>query len=63
MEEAIGKRIKHYRAARGWSQAKFAQQAGVAQVTISRLETGRRGVNIGHAVAQRIEQVLNDNRR
>lgn len=38
--EAIRKRIRERRLARGWSQRELAQHAGLAQVTISTIERG-----------------------
>jgi transcriptional regulator with XRE-family HTH domain len=35
----VGTNVKRLRAARGWTQAELAKRAGVARVSIARLET------------------------
>lgn len=40
IDAPIGDRVRSARAERGWSQPQLAKQSGVAQQTISRIETG-----------------------
>jgi transcriptional regulator with XRE-family HTH domain len=42
-----GKRLRAAREARGWSQEKLAEAAGKSAKTISRLEGGKYGGNLG----------------
>ena len=38
----IGQRIRMLREERGWSQARLAQNARIAQATVSRMEAGKK---------------------
>lgn len=42
----FGARVQHARVARGWSQSDLADKTGLAQVQISRVETGAREIRL-----------------
>ena len=44
--KALGQRAAALRRARGWTQEKLAEGIGVASVTVSRWETGQRGMTL-----------------
>jgi transcriptional regulator with XRE-family HTH domain len=46
IEAALGRQVARIRLARNWTQARLAREAGVARVTISQMEAGRRGVSL-----------------
>lgn len=43
---ALGKRTAEARRERGWTQEQLAEEMGVAAVTVSRWETGQRGMSV-----------------
>lgn len=44
--KALGQRAAEVRKARGWTQERLAEDLGVAAVTVSRWETGHRGMSV-----------------
>lgn len=55
-DTAAMKNLKRIRTARGWSQAKLAEAAGVKQATISRIESGTNNPSL--SVADQIAEAL-----
>jgi transcriptional regulator with XRE-family HTH domain len=55
-----GDRIRGLRSARGWNQDQLAEAAGVDRNTVSRIETGSRGLSINayYLIAQALEVPL-----
>jgi transcriptional regulator with XRE-family HTH domain len=43
----LGRRLKHLRAERGWSQAALAARSGVTREYIAMIETGRSDPTVG----------------
>lgn len=43
---ALGRRTAEARRERGWTQEQLAEEMGVAAVTVSRWETGQRGMSV-----------------
>lgn len=52
----VGRRVRRLREARGWTQAKLADEAGLAQAQVSRIESGENAP--GLPVAVRLASVL-----
>lgn len=44
--KALGQRAAEARRTRGWTQERLAEEVGVAAVTVSRWETGHRGMSV-----------------
>jgi len=44
--ETIGKNVRQYRVAAGWSQARLADKAGLSPEFISRIENGHRAPSV-----------------
>jgi len=46
LHRALGQRTADARRQRGWTQEQLAEEMGVAAVTVSRWETGQRGMSV-----------------
>lgn len=53
----VGQRVREKREARGWTQVKLAEESGVDNTVISRIEGGRR-TRITPEVIARLERAL-----
>ena len=51
-------KLRALREARGWTQVELARRSGVAQSTISSIESGVRGANMGAALSLRLARAL-----
>lgn len=49
--DTVGKRLRHYRKARGWKQDALAARAGISQNMVSSIETGTRDGTLDVLVA------------
>lgn len=60
--ERVGARVAEARKARGWTQSKLAEVVQVGDVTLSRLETGSRGMSLSMLakIAQALELGLGE---